>query len=235
MTDLAEGPLPSGSDKATAVRSMFDSIAPRYDLVNRVMTFRMDVGWRRRAVAGLALPPASLVLDVACGTGDLCRALTEAGQRPIGFDFSAGMLAWARTGAPLVQADALALPVADGVADGITCGFALRNVVSLDRLFSEFARVLRVGGRIALLEVARPRARAYRALHRVYFNRVVPVIGGLLSDRAAYRYLPRSAAYLQRQDELVGMLRAAGFAGPTVRPLSLGVAQLVTATRAEGA
>ena len=103
--------LPQGAEKARAVRSMFDAIAPRYDLVNRIMTFRMDVAWRRRTIRELALPPTSRILDLACGTGDFCRELTKRGLEPIGVDFSWGMLAAARTDAPLVQGDALCLPV----------------------------------------------------------------------------------------------------------------------------
>ena len=231
MRELRGVDLPTGEAKAAAVRSMFDSIAPRYDLVNRVMTFRMDVAWRRRTVASLRLPPPSSVLDVACGTGDLCRELTAAGHRPTGLDFSAGMLAAARTEAPLVQGDALALPFRDGALDGITCGFALRNVVSLEVLFSEFARVLRRGGRIAILEVARPRAWLPRTVHSIYFNRVVPLIGGLLSDRRAYAYLPRSAAYLPDAHALASLLAAAGLVDHSVRPLGLGAAQIISATK----
>src|SRR5215475_9402438 len=103
--------LPEGDEKARAVQSMFDSIAPRYDLVNRIMTFRMDVGWRKRTVRTLRLGPGSTVLDLACGTGDFCRELQRASLRPIGGDLSFGMLAVARTDAPLLQADALRLPV----------------------------------------------------------------------------------------------------------------------------
>ena len=145
-------PLPEGEDKARAVRRLFDTISPRYDLVNRVMTFGMDRGWRRRTVRELALPSGSVIFDLACGTGDLCRELVGAGDRAVGFDFSHGMLLAARTDAPLVEADIQRLPVRDGSADGATCGFALRNVVSLPDLFAELARVVRPGGRIALLE-----------------------------------------------------------------------------------
>ena len=231
MSGLGRGDLPTGEAKGTAVRAMFDAIAPRYDLVNRVMTFRMDVGWRRRTVEVLRLQPPALVVDAACGTGDLCRALEEAGHRAVGLDFSAGMLAAANTSAPLVQGDALALPFRDGVIDGITCGFALRNVVSLPRLFSEAARVLRDGGRIALLEVGRPRAAMPRALHSIYFNRVVPLIGGVLSDRAAYSYLPRSAAYLPDEEGLASLLHEAGFVRHSFTTLGLGAAQVISATR----
>ena len=224
--------LPQGEDKARVVRGLFDTISPRYDLVNRVMTFGMDRGWRRRTVRELALPSRSLVLDLACGTGDLCRELAAAGHRAVGFDFSHGMLRAARTEAPLVEADILRLPVRDGSADGATCGFALRNVVSLADLFAELARVVRPGGRISLLETAEPEGGVLRLGHRVYFRGVVPAIGGLLSDRAAYSYLPRSTAYLPAPDELLSMLRAASFPDARRRALSGGVTQLLVATRA---
>lgn len=223
--------LPQGEAKVRAVRDMFDAIAPRYDLVNRVMTFRMDVGWRRRTVRALGLGGGSRVLDLACGTGDLCRELSAAGMRPVGVDLSFGMLHHARTAAPLVQADALRLPVPDGAADGVTSGFALRNVVDLSKFFAEAARVLRPGGRVALLEVAEPRNPVLRWGHAVYFGKVVPLIGGWLSDPAAYRYLPKSVAYLPDGDGLVSLLGAAGFEAVERRLLSGGIAQLLTGVR----
>lgn len=227
----ADGSLPTGDDKRQAVKSMFDTIAPRYDLVNRIMTGRMDVGWRRRAVRDLGLAPGSVVLDLACGTGDFCRDLTDAGLAPVGMDLSYGMLAAARTTAPLAQADALALPVADGTADGVTCGFALRNFVALEPFFAELARVVRPGGRIAIVEVAEPSNRVLRWGHSIYFGKVVPLVGRLLSDRDAYAYLPKSVAYLPEPDQLCAMLADAGFTDVSRRALSTGVAQLITATR----
>lgn len=223
--------LPEGDDKALAVRAMFDAIAPRYDLVNRVMTFRMDVGWRRRAVRALALDPRSMVADLACGTGDLCRELQDQGLRAVGFDLSFGMLRAARTAAPLVHADALCLPLAAGSIDGVTSGFALRNLVDLTAFFDELARVLRPGGRIALLEVAEPDNAVLRWGHGIYFGTVVPRIGGLLSDAAAYRYLPKSVAYLPPPAVMLDQLAAAGFEQVDRRLLSGGISQLVTATR----
>lgn len=223
--------LPEGEAKVSAVRSMFDAIAPRYDMVNRIMTFRMDVRWRRRTVAALDLPPGATVVDLACGTGDLCRELQQQHLVPVGVDLSFGMLAAARTGAPLVHGDALRLPLADGSVDGATCGFALRNFASLPPFFAELARVVRAGGRIALLEVAEPPNRALRLGHRAYFGRVVPFIGGLLSDPAAYRYLPRSVAYLPAPATMLGQLAEAGFEHVDRQLLSTGIAQLVTATR----
>jgi demethylmenaquinone methyltransferase/2-methoxy-6-polyprenyl-1,4-benzoquinol methylase len=226
-------PLPAAEEKVAMVRSMFDRIAPRYDLVNRVLTFRMDVGWRRRTVASLELARGARVLDLACGTGDLCRDLQRAGHRPVGLDLSLGMLRHARTDAPLAQADALRLPVPDGAADGITCGFALRNLRSLEPFVAECARVLRPGGRLALLEVSAPRNRLLRAGHGFYFGTVVPWVGARLSDAAAYRYLPESVVYLPRPDELCGLLARAGFEAVAHRQLSTGIAQLLTATRAD--
>ncbi|HUP68912.1 MAG TPA: ubiquinone/menaquinone biosynthesis methyltransferase [Acidimicrobiales bacterium] len=230
--DVREGAgdeLPQGEAKVKAVRAMFDAIAPRYDLVNRVMTFGMDVGWRRATVAGLGLSPG-VVIDIAAGTGDLCRELASAGHTPVGIDLSWEMLAHARTEAPLVQADALRQPLPAGSVDGATCGFALRNLADLPSFFAELARVVRPGGRIALLEVAEPTMPLMRKGHNLYFTKVVPLIGGWLSDAAAYRYLPRSVAYLPDPARLVAQLREAGFSAVHRRVLSGGIAQLLTAT-----
>jgi demethylmenaquinone methyltransferase/2-methoxy-6-polyprenyl-1,4-benzoquinol methylase len=211
---------------------MFDSIAPRYDLVNRIMTFRMDVGWRRKTVRALALAPGATVLDLACGTGDLCRELGEQGLRPIGADLSFGMLSAARTDAPLLQGDVQRLAIRDGAVDGVTCGFALRNFESLPPFFAELARVVRPGGRVALLDVAEPPNRFLRWGHGVYFGRVVPLIGRTFgSDAAAYRYLPRSVAYLPAPGVMLGQLAEAGFVDVERQLLSTGIAQLITATR----
>ena len=224
--------LPQGEEKARAVRSMFDAIAPRYDLVNRVMTFRMDVGWRRRTIRELSVPLGARVLDLACGTGDFCRELAQRGFVPIGVDFSWGMLAAARTEVPLVQADALCLPVPNQSVDGVTCGFALRNFVELEPFFAELGRVVRRHGRIALLEVAEPANPLLRAGHGIYFGKVVPVIGKLLSDGAAYRYLPRSVAYLPPPETMLKMIEAAGFRDVRRELLSGGITQLIVASRA---
>ncbi len=223
--------LPEGEEKRRAVRQMFDTIAPRYDLVNRVMTFRLDTRWRRATVRALDLSPGSRVADLACGTGDFCIDLAAAGHRPVGFDISAGMLGAVRTSAPLVQADILDLPLPPGSLDGVTCGFALRNLVELPAFFAELARVVRPGGRIGLLDVAQPHNRFMRWGHAIYFDRVVPRIGGLLSDRDAYRYLPRSVAYLPDPPQLVAGVEAAGFGEVERRLLRPGAAQLITGTR----
>ena len=223
--------LPEGEAKVTAVREMFDAIAPRYDMVNRIMTFRLDVRWRRKAVRLLGLPAGSLVLDLASGTGDLCTDLTRAGIRPLSMDLSFGMLAADRSGAPRSQADILNLPIGEASVDGATCGFALRNLVDLPRFFQELGRVVRPGGRIALLDVGVPRNPIIRFGNGIYFGRVVPKIGGWLSDPAAYRYLPKSVAYLPAPDVMLQQLRAAGFGDAEHRQLSGGITQLMVATR----
>jgi demethylmenaquinone methyltransferase/2-methoxy-6-polyprenyl-1,4-benzoquinol methylase len=245
--------LPQGADKVRAVDTMFDTIAPRYDLLNRLLTFGMDVGWRKKTVRSLRLAPGAVVLDLACGTGDLCRELAAARLRPVGIDRSAGMLAAARARRPgrqsrrtgsgrarahrlgcaaLVRGDGLQVPVPDGAVDGVVCGFALRNFLALEPFFAECARVLRPGGRVALLEVSQPANPVLRAGHAVYFGRVVPLVGGLVSDRAAYRYLPESLAYLPPDPAIVALLAQAGFSDADRQPLSVGIAQLLTGTRA---
>ncbi len=223
--------LPTGDAKTQAVRSMFDVIAPRYDLVNRVMTLGLDVRWRRGTVRALGLPTGTLVLDLGCGTGDFLRILHDGGYRTIGMDLSWGMLAANDAGQPVAQANVAALPLSDHSVDGITCGYALRNFTDLGASFAEFARVVRPGGRISLLEVSEPEHRLLRVGHRIWFQRVVPLIGGLLSDRDAYRYLPRSTAYLPATDRLRAMLVDAGFSAVNRRLLSGGLSQLLTATR----
>lgn len=223
--------LPEGAEKKQAVREMFDAIAPRYDMVNRIMTFRLDVRWRRKTVRDLALADGSIVLDLASGTGDLCIDLREAGLVPLSMDLSFGMLAADRSGASRSQADILNLPVRDASVDGVTCGFALRNLLELPAFFTELARVVRPGGRIALLDVGIPTNRAIRVGNGLYFGKVVPRIGALLSDGAAYRYLPKSVAYLPEPDEMVAMLQGAGFSDASHHLLSGGLTQQLLATR----
>jgi demethylmenaquinone methyltransferase / 2-methoxy-6-polyprenyl-1,4-benzoquinol methylase len=242
---------------------MFDAIAPGYDVTNRVISLGLDASWRRRTVLSLGLPPECLVLDLACGTGDLCLELARHGLIAIGVDRSAGMLqaAHARAGsrdtspsaaspyradslgaptAPLVRGDGLALPFQTGALDGIVCGFALRNFAALPPVLAECARVLRPGGRMALLEVDAPTQPLLRLGHRIWFGKVVPFVGGLVAARsgaprarasAAYRYLPASVAYLPPTPELLSLITSAGFTAVEREALSGGIAQLLTGTR----
>lgn len=223
--------LPEGDEKREAVRNLFDTIAPRYDLVNRIMTFRMDVGWRKRTIKDLALDGPSTVLDLACGTGDFSRQLGKESHLPIGIDLSLGMLRSAKTEASLMQGDLLALPIADSSVDAAVCGFALRNLVNLDAFFAELARVLRPGGTIGLVDVSQPDNKIMAFGHGIYFNKVVPFIGGLLSDKNAYAYLPRSVSYLPPTDQMLASLAEAGFDDANRAQLSGGLAQLFTGTR----
>lgn len=236
----APEPLPTGDAKVAAVDAMFDAIAPGYDVTNRVISLGLDVKWRRRTVLSLGLAPESVVLDLACGTGDLCVELARHGLTAVGLDRSAGMLAAARTNAPLIRGDGLALPFRTGGLDGIVCGFALRNFAALEPMLAECARVLRPGGRVALLEVDAPTNPLMRAGHQIWFGRVVPFVGGLVAARsgapreragAAYRYLPASVAYLPPTPELLALISSAGFTAVERHPLSGGIAQLVTGTR----
>ena len=223
--------LPKGDEKVHAVRAMFDAIAPRYDLINRIMTFRLDVRWRRRAIDLLALASGSTVIDLASGTGDMCNDLAAAGHLPLSFDISFGMLSADQSGAPRVQADILRLPLDNSAVDGATCGFALRNLVDLNAFFAELGRVVRPGGRIALLDVGIPHNPVVRFGNNIYFGHVVPRIGALLSNAAAYRYLPKSVAYLPTPKEMLAGLRDAGFSDSQHLPLSGGITQLLVGTR----
>jgi demethylmenaquinone methyltransferase/2-methoxy-6-polyprenyl-1,4-benzoquinol methylase len=216
---------------------MFDRIAPRYDGMNRLFTAGLDQRWRRLAVAAIGIGPGDRVLDLACGTGDFAELAAQRGARVLGVDFAREMLRGAHrraVDAALVQADCARLPLPSGFVTAAVCGFALRNFVSLPQIFAELARVMAASGRVALLEVDRPTPRWLRAGHSFYFDRVVPLVGGWLSDRRAYAYLPQSTVYMPPTAELFAQLAKAGFRDVARRPLLFGAAQLVTATRREG-
>lgn len=223
--------LPEGDAKVAAVRDMFDAIAPKYDRLNRIISFRLDVRWRKRAVRDLALTAGSTVLDLASGTGDLCIDLRKAGMSPVSMDLSFGMLSADRSGSPRVQTDILQLPVPDASVDGVMCGFALRNLLDLPTFFNELGRVVRPGGRIALLDVSVPKNRVVRWGNGIYFGKIVPKIGAALSDGAAYAYLPKSVAYLPEPAAMVSALHDAGFANAQHAQLSGGLTQLMVGTR----
>jgi demethylmenaquinone methyltransferase / 2-methoxy-6-polyprenyl-1,4-benzoquinol methylase len=223
--------LPAEGEKTAQVRAMFDAIAPRYDLVNRLITFGLDQSWRRRTLRSLGLPAGSVLLDLACGTGALGELARRAGYRVVGVDMSAGMLATRTGGGPALRCDASSLGLATGSFDGVVCGYALRNFTDLGTSLAEAARVLRPGGRIAVLEVATPPNPLLRAGHAIWFRHVVPLIGAILSDPAAYRYLPASVAYLPDDHGLRQLFRDAGFATVGRQLLLGGLSQVLTATR----
>src|SRR5436305_2112416 len=192
---------------------MFDRIAPVYDAMNRVMTVGLDVRWRRLAAAA-AVTPGAAVLDAACGTGDLAIADLKAGAAKVtGLDFSEQMLVRARRKEPRiewVQGDMLALPFEDGSFDAATVGFGVRNVADLERALAELRRVLRPGGRLAVLEITRPRG-ALRPFFGLWFERFVPLLGRALPGGGAYAYLPASVRRFPPSEELAGLLSRCGF------------------------
>jgi demethylmenaquinone methyltransferase/2-methoxy-6-polyprenyl-1,4-benzoquinol methylase len=197
-----------------SVRTMFDRIAPVYDVMNHVMTAGLDIRWRRRA-AQAAVRTGDRVLDAACGTGDLAIADLKAGAGKVtGLDFSEKMLERARakrTSIEWVQGDMLALPFADETFDAATVGFGVRNVENLELGLSELRRVLRPGGRLAILEITQPRG-ALRPFYSLWFDRVVPLLGKVLPGGDAYTYLPASVKRFPTAERLADMLREAGFA-----------------------
>lgn len=226
--------LPQPQEKRAFVSRMFDAIAPRYDAMNRLMTFGMDRGWRRATLASLAIRPGDVIVDLGCGTGDLSDGARAAGARPVGVDLSAGMLAQAaRRGSAgtLVRADAAKLPLADGSCDGAVSGFALRNFESVETVLGECARVVRGGGHVSLLEIDRPKPGPFGALFTFYFQRIMPLLGGLVSRGYAYRYLAGSTVYLPPWPELSALLERAGFSSVRKRSMGGGSIQLVTAVR----
>jgi demethylmenaquinone methyltransferase/2-methoxy-6-polyprenyl-1,4-benzoquinol methylase len=227
--------LPEADEKAAVVRTMFDRIAPSYDRMNRIITLGFDQRWRRSLVETLDVGSDDSVLDLACGTGDFALMARARGARVVGLDFAGAMLAAARercpSGVALVRGDALRLPLASGSVSVAVSGFALRNFVAIPPVLAELARVLRPGGRVGLLEVDEPRSSVLRLGHGLYFRRVVPAIGALLSDGRAYAYLPASASYLPEGDGLRDMLEAAGFRSVEKRSHLGGAAQSITAVR----
>jgi demethylmenaquinone methyltransferase/2-methoxy-6-polyprenyl-1,4-benzoquinol methylase len=228
--------LPSPADKRRHVERMFDRISERYDWMNRLMTLGLDRTWRRAAVDAVAIRAGDTVLDLGCGTGDLAGEALARGARVVGVDVSAGMLRRARArglAALFTRADALSLPLPDACCHAVVSGFALRNLTDVAAALREASRVLRAGGRIALLEVDTPANPALRLGHRLYFESVVPRLGAVFSDGEAYAYLPESVAYLPSEPELLSMLTDAGFRESRKRRFLGGSAQLVSAMRKE--
>lgn len=231
--------------KARAIGSMFERIAPRYDLMNRLMSLGMDRSWRRLAVEAARPAPGGLGLDIGAGTGDLTLELARSG-RPrfvVGADLSAGMLSVARAKVEssrlvsridLIQADVANLPFRDGAFDCITTAFMVRNLAGLPAALIELKRILSDGGRLVILEITRPQPGPASRLFALYFHHVVPLIGGLISgDRAAYRYLPASVDRFLSTEELSQALREAGYAGVTTKRLGPGPVVLCAGVKGE--
>ena len=238
-----KGTTPPGAateeQAARYVRGMFDQVAPRYDLVNHVLSFQVDKYWRWRTVARVQpiLDRAdALVLDLACGTGDLTLALTRAGRaRVIGSDFCHPMLteAAAKKARLLFEADALTLPVASGSVDLVTCAFGFRNFVNYRRGMVEILRVLKPGGTVAVLELSTPPNAMFRTAYRIYSNLVMSRVGAMISgSKEAYTYLPESIRKFPVADVLTEEFRAAGFAEVEYELLTFGIVALHIARKA---
>jgi demethylmenaquinone methyltransferase/2-methoxy-6-polyprenyl-1,4-benzoquinol methylase len=217
-----------------AVRTMFDRIAPVYDVMNRVMTMGLDLRWRRLG-ARVVVQPGNDVLDAACGTGDFAVADLRAGAaRVVGLDFSERMLERARRKEPRVEwvrGDMLALPFAEETFDAATVGFGVRNVADLELALHELRRVLRPGGRVAILEITKPRG-PLRPFYSLWFDRVVPLLGRALPGGSAYTYLPASVKRFPTAEELAALMRAAGFADVRFRLLAGSIVALHTGVAA---
>jgi demethylmenaquinone methyltransferase / 2-methoxy-6-polyprenyl-1,4-benzoquinol methylase len=218
----------SGRLPAEGVRRMFDRIAPVYDVMNRVMTAGLDQRWRRATVRE-AVRPGDRVLDACCGTGDLAVVARKAGAGSVvGVDFSERMLERARRKAPdleWAQADVLALPFEDGRFDSAVVGFGVRNVEDLEAAIRELRRVLRPGGRLGILEITKPRG-PLAPFYRLWFDRIVPLLGRLLPGGAAYTYLPASVRRFPGPEELAELLGACGFEGVKFRRFAGGIVAL---------
>ncbi|MFP4475596.1 MAG: bifunctional demethylmenaquinone methyltransferase/2-methoxy-6-polyprenyl-1,4-benzoquinol methylase UbiE [Desulfatibacillaceae bacterium] len=225
------------------VRQMFDDIAPKYDFLNRVLSLRRDVAWRREAVSRLPEAPELPILDSACGTADVAMeaALARPGSFVVGLDFSSRMLALAekkirRAGLAqrisLVHGDALATPFPDGAFSAATMAFGFRNVMDKPALLEEFHRVLAPGGRLLILELTTPSLEPLRTLYRGYFEKVLPAVGRQVSRHgSAYAYLPDSVARFPDNPLVAAMIRGAGFMALEVKPLSLGICTLFDAMK----
>jgi len=223
--------LESGTLGPDGVRSMFDRIAPVYDVMNRVMTAGLDRRWRGLTVEAVVQPGAR-VLDACCGTGDLAVAAEREGGFVTGLDFSGEMLARARRKSGTVawvQGDLLAMPFADGAFDAATVGFGVRNVADLRAGLLELRRVLRPGGRLAILEITQPRG-PLTPFFSLWFDRLVPLLGRVLPGGKAYTYLPASVRRFPAAEDLAALIDASGFEGARFRLFGGSIVALHTAT-----
>ena len=252
--------LPSDDSKREYVRNMFDDIAFRYRLMNSLLTFGLDAWWRHKTLIAMDLKPNSLVLDLACGPGEFSKLLAQQGHRAVGVDFSLGMLrqgvgsslisasapkgsiakdsatkgSIAKDSAAKVQGDAMSLPVATNSCDALVCGFAVRNFLDFDKVLAESTRILKPRGVAAFLEVSTPTNPAIYRLHNFHFSKVVPLIGGILSSKAAYRYLPASVVYLPETNVIIRKFYRYGFTHVERQTFSFGTTQLFLAHKREG-
>ncbi len=231
--------LPPASEKRSYVRRMFAAIAPRYDLMNRLMTLGRDRTWRRSTVRLCALPPGGRLLDVATGTGDIAfeAVLQNPDCHVTGVDLTREMMLAGRDkhpglSFPFIEGDALALPFGDEAFDAACSGFMMRNVLDVRAAFAEQTRVVKSGGRVVCLEITRPASRLFRPIFDLYFFRLVPLIGGLISGQPqAYRYLPQSTINFPRPAELARIMLSVGLRDVRYQTAMLGTVALHWGTK----
>ena len=240
---MAEARTANEIEHAKAVRAMFSGIAGRYDLLNHILSMNIDKRWRRlvrQKLQPILDDPNALILDVACGTGDLSIELqTHADARVIGTDFCRPMLAVAAEkntqeslAIPYVEGDAMRLGFASDSFDAVTIAFGLRNLSNFSDGLAELRRVLKTGGRIVVLEFSSPVIPGFRQLFNLYFTRVLPRIGGAVSgSRGAYEYLPDSVSKFPDQKRLVSMMMETGFDGVEYTNLTGGIAAIHTGVK----
>ncbi len=231
------------SEKGRGIRDMFDTIAPRYDFLNRLLSLGIDRRWRSFAVKQLQIPEGGKVLDVATGTGDVALEIasrTPESVRIVGEDFTQGMLAVGKkkieatpfcNRISLVNAPCEAIPHPDRIFDGVTIAFGIRNVVDRLEGLREMRRVLKRGGRVVVLEFSNPRGRLFKALYYFYFRRVLPFFGGLISQRNAYQYLPDSVLEFPDQETFTMLMKEAGFSDLRHFDLTFGIATVYVGVR----
>lgn len=231
-------PYSSEGEKARQVEEMFDSIAPAYDFMNRAMTLGIDRWWRRVAVKMVGKSQPRRILDVATGTGDFAIGLYNKihPQQVVGIDLSQGMLDVARRkvvkhglqdAITLQQGDCLALPFNDGDFDAVTVAFGVRNFEHLLQGYEQMHRVLAPGGVLCVVELSTPRNRVVRWFYDLYTLHIIPWFGALKShDKSAYRYLPQSIAAVPQGDDMLAIMREAGFKGCKVRRMTLGTCSI---------
>ncbi|MCL5048434.1 MAG: ubiquinone/menaquinone biosynthesis methyltransferase [Firmicutes bacterium] len=226
--------LPQGNEKTFLVQQMFNDIAGRYDLLNSVISLGLDTYWRKRTLEMLLLPSnySEIVLDLACGTGDFSKTLVNMNIKTIGLDLSMGMLRNGRNRQDCpVQGQGEMLPLKDNSIGAVISGFAVRNFTDLRSVLEEVFRVLIPGGRMAFLDVSQPNSKLLKTANNIWFNKAVPFLGGILSDKNAYSYLPRSVGYLPSEAEFKESAKEIGFHHALRRELSGGLVQVFFARK----
>ena len=233
---------PSGLQRADVWR-MFDRIAPTYDLVNRLLSFGLDIRWRKKVATHMPAERDMVLLDLATGTGDQVISLTQTGRftQAVGMDMSAGMLSRGRDKivqlglqetVSMLEGDATSLPLEDERFDAVTISFGIRNVVHVEKALAEMCRVLKPGGRAIILEFSLPENALIRAGHLFYLRRILPLVGGLVSgDSSAYRYLNTTIEAFPYGQAFCDLMTGAGFSSATPHRLTFGVATIYVGVR----